>query len=234
MTELTPSCRKSGSADPRPTTLDAAAIEIGVSPAVRALVSELRIVDQTRSTNDDLLELPSAERHARVLLAERQSAGKGRRGRPWQSPPGNIWMSIGWRFAGPPRALADLPLVAGVCVCRALARTGLRGQRIKRPNDILVDGKKLCGILVETRSGKAHCDSVTGIGLNVRMQADSGTKIDQPWTDLQRELGETLPLREVIVAHLIDEIIARYRDEAGLAGFLAEAWPQWALKVQTA
>lgn len=221
-------------ADPGPTPLDAGAIVENVNPAVRPLLGDVIVVEQTCSTNDDLLDLPPAERHGRVLLAERQTAGKGRRGRPWQSPPGNIWMSIGWRFHAAPRALADLPLVVGVCVCRALFRIGLRGQGIKRPNDILVEGKKLCGILVETRSGQDRCDSVTGIGINVRLPAEAGAQVDQPWTDLHDQLGQRLPAREVIVAHVLEEILARYHDAEDIARFLSDAWPRWSLEEQPA
>lgn len=213
-----------------PSPLDPGAILRGVRPATRPLVSDVVVVEKTRSTNDDLLALPARERHGRVLLAERQTAGKGRRGRPWHSPAGNIWMSFGWRFAAAPRLLADLPLLAGVCVCRALARSGLEGQRIKRPNDILVDGVKLSGILVETRSTRSGCDSVTGIGVNVRLADDAGARIDQPWTDLHRALGDRLPARNTIVAHLLEELLPRFQDEPGMAAFLADEWPRWTLK----
>lgn len=201
----------------------------GISPDVRPLISDVVVLQETRSTNDDLLGLPSRERHGRVVLAERQVAGKGRRGRAWQSPAGNIWMSIGWRFAAAPRMLADLPLVVGVCVCSALARSGLEGQRIKRPNDILVDGAKLCGILVETRSTRSGCDSVTGIGVNVRLPIEAGERIDQPWTDLHRALGDRLPARNTIVAHLLEALLPRFQDEPGITAFLADEWPRWAL-----
>lgn len=214
---------------PGPTPLEAGAILNGLGPHARNLVGDIVLVEETRSTNDDLLALPPSKRHGRVLLAERQNAGKGRRGRAWQSPAGNIWMSVGWRFASAPRLLSDLPLLVGVCVCRALARLGLEGQRIKRPNDILVDGAKLCGILVETTSGRAGCDSVTGIGINVRLADDMGERIDQPWTDLRRLLGDGLPSRNALVAGVLDELLPRYRDETNRAAFLAEAWPKWAL-----
>lgn len=223
------SSRKSRRDYPGPTPLDSGAILHGVGPATRPLISDVVVVEETRSTNDDLLALPTRERHGRVLLAERQTAGKGRRGRPWHSPPGNIWLSVGWRFSAALRDLSDLPLLAGVCVCRALARCGLEGQRIKRPNDILVGGAKLCGILVETRGGQTGCEAVTGIGINVRQANDAGDHIDQPWTDLDQQLGSRLPARNILVASLLDELLPRFRDETGMAAFLAETSPEWTL-----
>lgn len=209
--------------------LNAKEIERGIRSDLGRLITRLDVLEETDSTNDELLRLPSRERHGRVVLAERQTAGKGRRGRAWQSPGGNICLSVGWRFAYSPRFLRDLPLVVSVCVCRALARVGLEGQRIKRPNDILVDDAKLCGILVETRGRRKSCDTVTGIGINVRVAEEAGERIEQSWTDLQRLLGDGLPSRNAIVAAVLEELLPRFHDERGMSAFLADAWPGWDL-----
>lgn len=137
--------------------LDAAAIAL---PGV-----ELRVLERCTSTNDLLLKERREEKPV-LLAAEEQTAGRGRRGRRWHSAPGaGITFSLGLRVRRPVRELAALSLVAGVAVARALHALGVGAVRLKWPNDLVVDGAKLGGILVETRSG-SH--AVIGIGLNHR------------------------------------------------------------------
>lgn len=201
----------------------------GIRPELQHLIRRIEVFEEIDSTNDELLRRPASGIHGCLVVAERQSAGKGRRGHRWQSPAGNIFLSIGWHFVAPPRSLDRLPLVVGVCVCRALARIGVAGHRVKRPNDILVDAAKLCGILVETRGGQSDRDTVTGIGLNVQLDDESGDRIDQPWTDLQRLLGDELPSRNEMVSTILEELLPRYHDERGMSAFLSDAWPEWDL-----
>jgi BirA family transcriptional regulator, biotin operon repressor / biotin---[acetyl-CoA-carboxylase] ligase len=135
--------------------LDAAAIAV---PGV-----EVRVVARCTSTNDLLLK----ENPARpaLLAAEEQTAGRGRRGRRWHSAPGaGATFSLGRRIRRPARELAALSLVAGVAAARALRAVGVNA-RLKWPNDLVVGGAKLGGILVETRSSGY---AVIGIGINCR------------------------------------------------------------------
>lgn len=136
--------------------LDAAAI---VVPGV-----EVRVVERCTSTNDLLLkEIP--EKPA-LLAAEEQTAGRGRRGRRWHSAPGaGVTFSLGRRIRRPVRELAALSLVAGVAATRALRALGVAKTSLKWPNDLVVDGAKLGGILVETRNAGY---AVIGIGINCR------------------------------------------------------------------
>jgi BirA family biotin operon repressor/biotin-[acetyl-CoA-carboxylase] ligase len=137
--------------------LDAAAIAL---PGV-----ELRVLERCASTNDLLLKERLEEKPV-LLAAEEQTAGRGRRGRRWHSAPGaGITFSLGLRVRRPTRELAALSLVAGVAAARALHAVGIGAVRLKWPNDLVVDGAKLGGILVETRGG-SH--AVIGIGLNHR------------------------------------------------------------------
>jgi BirA family biotin operon repressor/biotin-[acetyl-CoA-carboxylase] ligase len=198
-------------------------------PGILQLIRRLDVLEQTTSTNDEILNLPPRERHGRIVLAERQTAGKGQRGRQWQSPGGNVLFSIGWRFSSQPNVLGDLPLLAGVCICQALARLGLKGHGLKRPNDVMVGGAKLSGILVETRVGRHGLDAVTGIGINMRMDDNVGQSIDQPWTDLERHLHAELPTRNKVVSTILEELLPRFADEAGIAAYMAEAWHRWKL-----
>lgn len=127
---------------------------------------EARVLELCTSTNAVLL----AERgtaHAVVLAAEAQSAGRGRRGRRWHSTPGrDLTFSLAVTLQRPARELAALPLVAGVAAARALRGFGVPQVALKWPNDLVVDGAKLGGILVETRSEAGGTRAVIGIGIN--------------------------------------------------------------------
>jgi len=104
-----------------------------------------------------------------AVLAEFQTRGRGRRGRRWISPLGaGLCLSIAWRFASAPRDLPALSLAAGIATARALAATGAAGIRLKWPNDVLHDGAKLGGILVDMDGdSRGPLRAVIGIGLNL-------------------------------------------------------------------
>ncbi len=203
-----------------------------LSLATRGQLRELTVLQETDSTNSALARLPAGRRHAHALLAEKQTAGRGRRQRAWHSPAGgNIYLSLGWRFARQSAALSTLPLVAALCLCRALERAGLRGHGVKWPNDILVSGSKVAGILVETQStGAGPALAIIGIGLNVRMPGSDADHpaaiIDRPWTDLASRLPEDQRSisRNRLVALLLEELLAglvRF-EAAGFEAFQGE------------
>ncbi len=193
-------------------------------------LQELYLLPSTGSTNSYLQQQCTSLAHGGVAcLAEHQTAGRGRRGRRWVSPFGrNLCLSLAWRFDLPLQDLAGLSLASGVALARVLRRTGLKEHRLKWPNDILVDGRKLAGILVEA-SGEANgpCSAIIGIGLNLELDEASGQLIDQPWTDLRTNL-HTLPGRNELAGLLLHELMvscSRYQQE-GLAPFLQE-WRAW-------
>ena len=134
----------------------------------------------TGSTNADLLQsgAPAPGRFD-FRIAEYQSAGRGRRARSWLAPPGgSLCLSIGWSFASLPPGAGALGLVIGVCALRALHALGLREVALKWPNDLVVAGAKLGGILIELRAesgGPAFI--VVGIGLNVALSAASSAAV---------------------------------------------------------
>ena len=171
----------------------------------------LRIASEVDSTNDRLLAMPASQRHRMALLAEHQTSGRGRRGRRWVSPYGrNIYLSLGWTFESGASALGCLPLVVALAACDALAQAGLQGQRVKWPNDLLLDGRKLGGCLVDIQgdaSGPSH--AVMGVGLNLYMPAGlpEAAAIDQPWTDL----GAALPgqSRNRLAGLLLNAMLAK-------------------------
>ena len=145
----------------------------GLVPAtVRGHVRSVETAWTVDSTNSVLLARPNPPcGSCDVLLADYQTAGRGRRGRAWVAPPGgSICLSLSWTFREVPQDLGALGLVIGVCALRALRESGLENAGLKWPNDIVVEGNKLGGILIELRaesSGPACV--VIGIGLNVAL-----------------------------------------------------------------
>ena len=127
---------------------------------------DVRIIERCTSTNSVLLS--SAEERTVLLAAEEQTAGRGQRGRRWQSTPGaDLTFSLARHIQRPVRELAALSLVAGVAAATALRALGVAAASLKWPNDLMVGDAKLGGILVETRAGEhraAH--AVIGIGIN--------------------------------------------------------------------
>jgi BirA family biotin operon repressor/biotin-[acetyl-CoA-carboxylase] ligase len=152
-----------GGGEGRP-VLDAARLNGALSPRP-VLWREVRVVEETGSTNADLLAKARAGAgEGLVLVAEAQTSGRGRMGRRWISPPRRaLTFSVLLRPAVPAGLLGWAPLLAGVAVASALQRTAGVDARLKWPNDVLVDGAKIAGILAE-RSGNAV---VIGTGINV-------------------------------------------------------------------
>jgi BirA family biotin operon repressor/biotin-[acetyl-CoA-carboxylase] ligase len=154
--------------------LAAAKIRAALPREVRGGIVKLETIWSTASTNTALLarENPRAGT-SEVLLAEFQSAGRGRRGRTWLAPPGaGLCLSLSWTFPEAPPELGALGLVIGVCVLRALRQLAVRDLALKWPNDLLAGGKKLGGILIELRGESAGPACVViGIGLNAALGA---------------------------------------------------------------
>ncbi|MDH3000561.1 hypothetical protein A1D23_01630 [Chelonobacter oris] len=137
------------------------------------------------STNEFLLQnksLPSGT----ICTAEMQTAGRGRRGRQWQSPfAQNLYFSLLWHFQMQANQLQALSLVVGICLADTLAELGVENISIKWPNDIYLNGRKLGGILIESRRfERQKQEMVIGIGLNLAMQQNAAAQIDQAWANL--------------------------------------------------
>ena len=132
---------------------------------------EIRSVASTGSTNADLLAQIERLTQPTLLVAASQSAGRGRAGRSWQSAPGaSLTFSLAWRFVQPLHQLIGLPLAIGVGIAEVLDGFNLPLQ-LKWPNDLLRDGKKVGGVLIETATPSdpraAGCWAVIGVGLNL-------------------------------------------------------------------
>jgi BirA family biotin operon repressor/biotin-[acetyl-CoA-carboxylase] ligase len=143
-----------------------------------------------------------------VIIAGRQTAGKGRMGRTWLSPANNIAMSI---ILHPPlNGLAQIIMIASLAVVRALNNTCKVNSKIKWPNDILINGKKVCGILIENEV-KAHQINFTviGMGINVNLDFTTFTEIASLATSLSNELGHEVG-RDEICGNVLSEIEKLY------------------------
>ncbi len=151
--------------------LSSLAIRSGLVPATARALESLDVLTVTASTNACLTAQPAPPSgRIRAVLAEYQSGGRGRRGRRWLSPLGHgICLSISWSFDVAPRDLPALSLVAGLAVVAALGRHGVDQVSLKWPNDLMVAGGKVGGILVEVAGEPGGpLRVVVGIGLNVR------------------------------------------------------------------
>lgn len=207
--------------------LDVDAIGSKLPTAARALLASLEVRWSVDSTNAQLLARPMPGALAEVLLAERQTGGRGRRGRQWQSPlAAHLYLSLQRGFDGGLARLGGLSLVAGVAAVEAVHALGIGTARLKWPNDLVVAGpeglRKLGGILVE--GGGEHAGpvrAVLGIGINVRMPAAQAALIDQPWTDLARCGDGDPPTRDALAAAVLDAWLPALDlfDREGLAPF---------------
>ena len=129
-----------------------------------------------RSTNSVLLAEDSRERV--LLVAEQQTAGRGRHGRRWRSARGaSLTFSLAVTLARPLRELPALSPLVGAALARSLRRLGVRRVRVKWPNDLLVGGAKLAGILIETRPIAGATRAVIGVGINYRRSAALGARV---------------------------------------------------------
>jgi len=180
----------------------------------RESLPELVVLTTVDSTNAEVMRrLENGGAAGLVCLAERQNAGRGRRGRNWVSPfGGNIYLSLGWEFAGGAAALEGLSLAVGVAATEALETLGVGGCTLKWPNDILYRGAKLGGILIEMVGDAAgSCQAVIGIGLNLRMPDSQGRDIDRRWTDIAGICPQP-PGRNALAVSLLDRLFGLLRE----------------------
>jgi len=175
----------------------------------------VEVMVETGSTNADLLARASQLAAPLLLIAEHQTAGRGRAGRSWLSAPGHsLTFSLAWRFDGGLQALTGLPLAVGVALAETLGRLGQQVQ-LKWPNDLLKDGDKLAGILVETQPAAGATWAIVGIGLNLAMPDELEARIGRavaavPWLARMD--------RDTLMAAVLDGLAGALR-EFGERGF---------------
>lgn len=190
----------------------------------------IEVVAETGSTNADLLARLDTLAGPLLRIAENQTAGRGRAGRSWLSAPGAALMfSLAWRFKGPLHRMSGLPMAVGVALAETIVSLGVPVQ-IKWPNDLLRDGKKLAGILVETQADRKdgyHDNAVwavIGVGINLLMPDELEQQIGRevaaaPWLAKMD--------RNDLMAALLSRLAAVLAefDDTGFAPFV-ERWNQ--------
>jgi BirA family biotin operon repressor/biotin-[acetyl-CoA-carboxylase] ligase len=173
--------------------------------ADHANIYALEIHECMDSTNSYLMRAAAeGAAHASCVIAELQTAGRGRRGRAWQTGLGDsLTFSVLWRFDCGAGALSGLSLAVGVALMRALHELGATEAQLKWPNDIVSNGKKLAGILIELQGDMDGASAaVIGIGLNLRVSEEMRRAIAQPAAGLQELLDTEVP-RDVVLATLL-------------------------------
>jgi BirA family biotin operon repressor/biotin-[acetyl-CoA-carboxylase] ligase len=171
------------------TLLDEQAVRDTMAVDSLPLLAMLDLRDAIGSTNAEAMSQIAAGRGSGyVCTAEQQTAGRGRRGREWVSPYArNLYLSAVWEYEQGAAVLEGMSLAVGVVVARALAACGVPPVQLKWPNDLLYEGAKLGGILLEMTGDPAGaCQVVVGIGVNVSMPGKAAEGIDQSWTDVSR------------------------------------------------
>jgi BirA family biotin operon repressor/biotin-[acetyl-CoA-carboxylase] ligase len=210
--------------------LDPAKIRERLARETREHVARIDVAWSIDSTNSALLARANpADGVAEVLLAEYQTAGRGRRGRLWLAPPGGaLCLSMSWTFGEVPQELGALGLAIGVCALRALRTHGIDAVTLKWPNDLLIGERKLGGVLIDLRAESAGPASVViGIGINLTLGAALTAQIAQSGTaatDLASVL-QPLPGRNALAASLVSACVTGLRAFAreGLKPFI-EDW----------
>lgn len=182
------------------------------------------VVAETGSTNADLLAQVEVMPTATLLIAESQTAGRGRAGRVWHSAPdASLTFSLAWKFKLPLQALVGLSLAVGVALAEALAELEVAVQ-LKWPNDLLQQGEKLAGILIETSTPKgpaaASAWAVIGVGLNLAMPDQVAAQIGRPAAHAPGLAGMD---RNLVMAMLLNHLAQALKqfEQQGFAVFMA-------------
>ena len=219
---------------------------------------EVRVVERCSSTN---VLLRDAGRADVLLAAEEQTSGRGRRGRRWHSARGcGAMFSLAKVVRRPVRELASLSLVAGVGAAHALRALGAERAALKWPNDLVIDGAKLGGILIETRPDEEGTLAIIGIGINCRRDAELARRLRRPvasldqYVQLDRNrliaavaasvlealaifeaegLGPLRPQWEALHAHAGERVRVRLADGRVLCGIARGLGEDGALRVET-
>jgi BirA family biotin operon repressor/biotin-[acetyl-CoA-carboxylase] ligase len=199
-----------------------------LSLTARGLIDSVDVFQSIDSTNSYLLKQSFAQGRARLCATEAQPAGRGRRSNTWLSTPHkNVMLSLGWGFSHWPQSLTGLGLAVALVVAERLNQDYKVNAKIKWPNDLLVEGRKLAGVLIDV-AGEANnvCNVVIGVGLNVHQPDWSTDDADYSWQDLHR-LGVMID-RNQFIANFADDclVVLREYEEHGFAP-LAELWNEY-------
>lgn len=180
----------------------------------------LEVIECCGSTNDELLRRPQTDsKHIAVLVALDQHSGRGRHGRSWLTTPGALTFSCAWQLEPNTPPPAALSLATGLAVADAITALDIPGVQLKWPNDILIGGRKLGGILIELASGQRRSrQAIIGIGINL-LHAPDLPAGSIPATALAAHVSD-VPSSARILAHILTHL-ARRLDTFADAGFSA-------------
>lgn len=190
--------RLAGMHDP----LDAGMICEGLT--TKWLGKDLRCFNEVCSTNDVARSIALECRNGTVILAETQTRGRGRLSRPWASPPGGIWMSLVLKPKIPLDMTYRINMAVSVAISRSLSALYGLDVGIKWPNDLLIEGRKVCGILMEISAEVDRVDwAVVGLGINANVDV-SGFPVEWRATSLRQELGQQVSRIDLIQKILLE------------------------------
>ena len=186
--------------------------------------------DSVESTNRVALQLlREGAAEGTVVIADTQTAGRGRLNRVWQSPPGsNLYFSVILRPPVAPSDASQITLLAGVAVAEAIATICATGVGIKWPNDVRIHGRKVCGILTEMRTSGSGAGVIVGIGLNVNIRKDDfDPGHSETATSLREETGCSHSRENLFL--LLCERLEKWYGTFLHAGFapVGEGWLLW-------
>ena len=178
---------------------------------IRPLVDQIRVFGEIDSTNDEARRtIISGLTGSNLIIANTQTSGRGRRGRKWVSPAGGIYMSLTLPLHGSLIQPQALSLVSAISVKQSLESWSQVPIKLKWPNDLLVDGKKLAGILLELQTSEPMDHIVFGVGINYSLTNAQKESIAREVTDVN-ELTEKWPTREEIVLSVCTNLIENSR-----------------------
>ncbi len=212
-------------------SLDADVIRHLADAPFRERLANVQVFTEIDSTNSYLMQLPGpAPGKISVAATSNQTAGRGRHGKVWQSPPGSgLCLSAAYTFASQPENLPALTLALGLGVRDALQELGADGVELKWPNDLVALDSKLGGILTEVQQQSATTVTVvTGVGVNVDLPVELDFGMETDWArqvvDLKKICGEP-PSQDALAATLAAHLMQAFLDyeASGFAAF-AERW----------
>jgi BirA family biotin operon repressor/biotin-[acetyl-CoA-carboxylase] ligase len=201
--------------------------------SMRTRLAFIKVFDEIPSTNSYLMGIESPNLGGMsVAVTTNQTAGRGRHGKTWKSPPGTgLCLSVAYTFASQLGNLPALTLAIGIGVTDALRDLNIKGVKLKWPNDLVASGGKLGGILTEVRQQSASTVTVvTGIGINVNLSSNVDFGIEKDWApkviDL-KSICNDLPSNNQLVGQFINYLLKTFSDyeASGFASFV-ERWSE--------
>ena len=214
-------------------SLNADAIRRQLGHAV-ANLETLEVFAEIESTNSYLMQQTGPRvGHVRVAATDNQTAGRGRRGRSWQSPAGSgLCLSLAYTFSSSPENLPAMTLAVGLGVVNALQEHGIDDVRLKWPNDLIANDSKLGGILTEAQSrAEGTITVVTGIGLNLDLSNHPELHLEEAWAQRVIDLkshAQGVPEKDILASSIVKRLCSLLPDyEAGGFAQFRNQWQQY-------